>query len=675
MKLKLVARSFGYFVLAGLLGQAAVAQPEPAESFASLPAIESVSLSRDGDYMTALIAPPGKPNADKMALAVWDVTDMSKPPKIANADRDSEFIAAFALKADKILVFVRKPWTGPLNGCGEGRAVGATKTYIYKTFVTDTEFSKFEDPFAATMDRSRTGVNVQRCLDLAGSANLRSLLPLDDENVLIEQLDPRSFNTKIVKYNLKTNESEVIHRDVRGSPQADLLDPESLTVLTKTDISVGDGKYYFERWILNEQSGEYELHQPLLSSSDDRHDISIVGRDNASGKYYVQTDQFSDKDRIYLYDAVTRTYDDEPIASDETFDIGGIQLGQYEGEYNKLLGVSVMGGAEQVEWYDPELAGIVASYAGHLTGQNVTIEDYNADRSRILLKASSAKHPPTYFLLTNKKSNMLIGSSRPNLDTTNYGESELVYVTARDGMEFPSILTLPSNWKKGDKAPPAIVIPHGGPWARDFMEWDDTGWVHFFTTRGFSVLQPQYRGSTGWGRELWLAGDAEWGQKMQDDKDDAANWMVAQGYADAEHIAIFGYSYGGFAAFAAAVREGGPFKCAIGGAGVSDLGKLSSSWSSNRLQRVLQGKTVKGMDPLQNASSANIPVLVIHGDRDVRVPISHGKRFYDSVKKHVPAKYVKIDDMPHSLPWTPDMQKKSLEAMEKFLRKECAMPM
>lgn len=238
-------------------------------------------------------------------------------------------------------------------------------------------------------------------------------------------------------------------------------------------------------------------------------------------------------------------------------------------------------------------------------------------------------------------------------------------------MKIPGILTMPAGWKKGDVAPPAIIHPHGGPWARDNASWDFSRWIPFLTSRGYAVLQPQYRGSQGWGRKLWLAGDAQWGLKMQDDKDDGAAWLVSQGFADKDKMAIFGYSYGGFAAFAAVVRPNSPYKCAIAGAGVSDLNNLGRNWSDNPAQRAFQGKTVKGMDPMKNIAQANIPILVIHGDRDVRVPLFHGKGFYKKSKKTVPTTLVVIKDMPHSMPWTPKMQSKTLHAIEDFLANDC----
>src|SRR5690606_20263186 len=139
--------------------------------------------------------------------------------------------------------------------------------------------------------------------------------------------------------------------------------------------------------------------------------------------------------------------------------------------------------------------------------------------------------------------------------------------------------------------------------------------------------------------ELWLAGDAEWGQKMQDDKDDGAAWMVEQGIADPDQLAIFGYSYGGFAAAAAAVRPESPYQCAISGAPVTDLGRLSTSWGDSRLARILQGHTVKGMDPMRHTEQANIPILLYVGDRDVRTPALHARNFYNAVRRHVPARF------------------------------------
>jgi dipeptidyl aminopeptidase/acylaminoacyl peptidase len=235
----------------------------------------------------------------------------------------------------------------------------------------------------------------------------------------------------------------------------------------------------------------------------------------------------------------------------------------------------------------------------------------------------------------------------------------------------PGLLSLPEGYEaETDGRIPTIILPHGGPWARDYAGWDVSGWVPFLTSRGYAVLQPQYRGSTGFGRELWFAGDKEWGQKMQDDKDDGAQYLVDQGIADPDKLAIFGYSYGGFAAFAATVRENSPYQCAIAGAGVSNLSLFNRLVSEDRIQRIVQGETLAGMDPSKNTEKANIPILVYHGDRDVRVPIKEGRGFYNAVKGRVNAKFVEIKDMPHSLPWWPDHHRQSLKAIDDWLKSD-----
>ena len=188
-------------------------------------------------------------------------------------------------------------------------------------------------------------------------------------------------------------------------------------------------------------------------------------------------------------------------------------------------------------------------------------------------------------------------------------------------------------------------------------------------------MQPQYRGSDGWGRKLWLAGDGEWGQKMQDDKDDGAAWLVQQGYVDADKIAIHGYSYGGFAAIAASVRPNGPFQCAIAGAGVADLGKLSNLWGDNRIQRIVQGNTVDGMDPMKNTDKIDIPIMLYHGDYDVRVPIFHSRDFYNAVKGKMPSsEFIVFDQMGHQYnKWRPEQTAEVLENVERFLTTTCGM--
>ncbi len=639
----------------------------PIESLTKLPAISSLSISEDGEVLTGLVR---QGDAERLSLGVWDLNDMSKPPNVISASGDVDFMRVSALKAGKIIVQARKKWTGALAGCGEGNAIGSTKTYLFKTLVTDTEFSEFGEPFSGESNlRGKTDFE-KVCNGINGTGGLAANLPLDPENVIIFQRSSVfDRESDYLKYNLRTGKSEKLFSDF-GNENVGLMHPKTGKVLTRTYSDYGDGRYKGKFKIVDD-SGKFKTHENLTSDSNGRYNISILGLDDASGKYFIATDKFSDKQRVYMYDARTEQFDSTPKFSHDKFDVRGITRSTRDDDFGKVLGYSIGAANVEMVYLDPVLKAVQDKFLKQFPGKSVRISDWSRDRTKLIVVVEGSDMPPSYFLTTDMKSFKFLGSRNPELSKTPMSKTELVYYPARDGKQIPGLLTMPTGWKKGDPAPSAIIHPHGGPWARDYAGWDASGWVPFLTSRGYAVLQPQYRGSTGWGRDIWLSGDAEWGQAMQDDKDDGANWMVENGYADADRIAIFGYSYGGFAAFAAAVRPGGPFKCAIAGAGVSDLTNLGRNWSNNPLQRAYQGKTVKGMDPMKNAENISMPMLMFHGDRDVRVPDSHAKRFHKKIKKKVKSELVIVKDMPHSMPWSTKMQNTSLQAIEDFLENDC----
>ena len=646
------------------------AEPLAVEELARLPQIQQPSLSHDGRYLVALVS-TGE-DAEKPSLAVYDLDDPSKGPVIANADKDSEFIAAIALKAGKVWSIARKPYIGETFGCDGEFVTGISRTFTFQSFLSDADLSDFDNPFTMA-GLSRRSEDTQRCLKLGLRGQIAgNLLPLDDSKVVMFRQELSSFRLRYEIVDLATGKAELLFKD-SNEVSAGLIDPRDLTVWTKNSIDPSGSEYLFRTHIRNAETGDYEIHEKLTWSTKERHTVEVVGRDEESGKFYVVTDQFSDKARVYLYDALSREYDAEPAFAHSKYSASGVILGRTQNDYNKLLGFRYFGDIVRTHWVDTFFAQVQVALQGAFPGEDVQITDYSADKSRILFRVETSRRPPRYFIFQDTQRLVPVGDSAPWIDTEGLNATSLIYYEARDGMRIPGLMTLPAHWSRGDAPPPAVVLPHGGPWARDFAGWDVTGWVQYFASRGFTVLQPQYRGSTQFGRSLWMAGDAEWGLKMQDDKDDGAQWLVENGYADAQKIIMFGYSYGGFAAFAASVRENGPFQCAIAGAGVSDLENIGNNWSRNRLQRILQGRTVKGMSPLENADKINMPILIIHGDRDVRVPISHAEKFYRQVKDKTAATYVVVEDMPHSLPWTPQQQRKALNAIDNFLATDCKL--
>lgn len=660
----------GLALSAALAFNSAPAEEIPSEALAKVPNLQSVSMSADGEQLVAIIALPGSDNRET-ALATWDLDNMDQGPEITPSGDDMKFIAASALKADRLLVLGRQEWTGRLGGCGEGKFSGATKTFVTKAYLTDAEHEDFEEAFAQNVRRIGISESTQRCLELSGEASLVSNLPLDPHHVIIQQLNGVSLSANFYRYDLRDGSTELLESANASSSPA-LFHPRTGEVLARSTLETGDGNYE-QRVLLRNDAGEFVVHDKLTTNLSDRYSVSLAGIDEDSGNFYVLTDQFSDNVQAYTYDPSAERFGEEPLVAHPEYSIGGLVFGSQPSNFNQLVGFTVAGPMMQTVYVDPTMRSIHDGLKQAFPEQTVSIIDYTDEMETVLFSTSSNRHSPTYHLLHNRQKVESIGSQRPWIDPENIGEQRWVTYEARDGMKIPAILDLPAGWEEGDEPLPTIIHPHGGPWARDTTGWDGSGWVPFLTSRGYAVLRPQYRGSAGLGRELWLAGDGEWGQKMQDDKDDGAKWLVEQGIADEDRIAIFGYSYGGFAAVAASVRQNGPYQCAIAGAPVSDLGRLGVTWSGNRLQRILQGRTVTGMDPMENTDKADIPILLYVGDRDVRTPSWHAKNFYDAVKDEVPAEFELIADMPHSLPWYPRHHIKSLGLIEGFLEGQCGM--
>ena len=571
MQPKVIIRVLALF-LAAASGSSA-ATPIPIDSLARLPAISSVSMSADGKQLVALITAPGTDYRDT-ALATWDLENLELGPVVTPSGKRMKFIGANALKVGKILVTARQEWTGPLAGCGEGNFSGSTATFVFKNYLTDAKHSDFSEAFTRGSHQMGMSKQIKKCLEIAGSARLISNLPLDPTNVIIQRVNGLTLQGDYFLYDLETEKTELLLRAGRDAAPG-LFHPRDGKLLTRILLEPDGADEYEQRILIrNDETGKFEVHEKLTTKLSERYTVEVVGIDNKTSQFYVLTDLYSERVQAWMYDPQTRSFGSEPLVAHGSYQISGLVFGNQPRNFNKLLGYTVSGPATETTFVDPDMRAIHEGLKQAFPGQMVNIGGYNNDLSKVLFMTESGRHPPTYHLLIDRKKVQPLGSQRPWIDSADLGEQRWVTYTARDGLEIPAILDLPAGWKKEDGPLPTIIHPHGGPWARDELGWDRSGLVPFLSSRGYAVLRPQYRGSAGLGRKLWLAGDAEWGKAMQDDKDDGAKWLVEQGIADPNRIAIFGYSYGGFAAAAATVRPNGPYQCAIAGAPVTDLARL-----------------------------------------------------------------------------------------------------
>lgn len=308
----------------------------------------------------------------------------------------------------------------------------------------------------------------------------------------------------------------------------------------------------------------------------------------------------------------------------------------------KLLGVRYEADKEHVAWFDPEFAGVQAAVDKTFPGTLNVITNWTEDRKKILVYATSDVESGVNFILDRSGPQprlVSLGSARPNLDSKLLNPMVPVHFKARDGLELQGYLTKPA----GAKGPlPLILNPHGGPYGvRD--SWGYNPEVQFLANRGFAVLQVNYRGSGGFGRNFLEAGRLEWGKKMQDDLTDAVQWAIAEGITDAKHVGIYGASYGGYAALAGAVFTPDLFRCAINYVGVADMTYLGRrDQGGNRVMNdFFYTKWIHpDMDELARRSPANhveaikIPMLHAYGENDPRVEWRQWKKLKAELDKH-----------------------------------------
>jgi dipeptidyl aminopeptidase/acylaminoacyl peptidase len=326
----------------------------------------------------------------------------------------------------------------------------------------------------------------------------------------------------------------------------------------------------------------------------------------------------------------------ELMAGHPTQDIRLLPDAEHEDEF---VGATTFGMKPQVYWFEPKRAALQRALDAALPDAVNLIGGSRLGRS-ILVYSYSDVDPGRWLLLdTQSMSLRLVGSHAPKIDSDAMSPTRIVSYRSLDGLEIPAYLTRP---KGATGSGPAVLLIHGGPVARD--DWQFDPFVQLLVGRGYAVLQPQFRGSAGFGKRFREAGYGQWGRAMQDDVTAGAEWLAAQGYADRDRMCIFGGSYGGFAAMSALVKTPQLFKCGISLAGVSDLKALltsdtdtSESRAASEMQRVWIGdakqQNFDAVSPLKNVRAIEAPMLIAHGALDRRVPPEQSRDMVAAMRK------------------------------------------
>ncbi|MES2696288.1 MAG: S9 family peptidase [Verrucomicrobiota bacterium] len=343
------------------------------------------------------------------------------------------------------------------------------------------------------------------------------------------------------------------------------------------------------------------------------------------------------------------------ILGEPLFTSKGAEISSYRFEdgTNKLLGVETNRDKPELHWIDESFAKLATKLKNTLPDTHNDIISSSQDNQVHLIVSRSDRTPATYYVLDLRVGKMaMLSSALPDIDPEKMRPMEPIAFTARDGTRIPGYLTRPATPASGPV--PLILHPHGGPYGvRD--DWGFIPEVQFLANRGYAILQVNYRGSGGLGRNHQEIGRGEWGAKMQDDLTDAVKWAIDQKIADPARIAVYGASYGGYAALAALTFTPELFKCGVNYVGVSDLRYLATYDGEDKARRrffetwvALDSAQLAARSPVNFVERIRVPSLHIYGLNDPRVKIEHWRRLEAELKKHnKPYQFIEAKDEGH----------------------------
>lgn len=572
------------FALAASAGSALSSVPRiPVGDFFKDPEFTNVTLSPSGAYLAVSV-----PRADRTVLAIMNTSDM---------------------KVRSVFDY------------GSNRHIGDVAWVSNERFL----MSLFEQTgrFDARTPRSMHAANVDgtRRIDIPNgfSYQLVSTLPDDDRYVLASRSIDGAFLYRIDTFNGRS-------KVVAASP----LDTGTFAVDREGSVRYAFGSNDDLTSQTYRRSGDdWELiHSASYRDGGSRVPWGIAPDGN---RVIMSLSDDGEPARLALVDPSTG--EEEILARNPRVDPMGVQ---YSADGNDIVAVPFMDGLPEYVWVDadhPETK-LLAGLVGAFPNRAVRIAGLSEDGRLALVRAFSDIDPGSYFLFNRETGEArFLLASMEWIKPEQMSEMKPITVTARDGLELHGYLTVPRG--SDGKNLPLILHPHGGPHGpRD--SWGFNREVQFLANRGYAVLQINFRGSGGYGKTFESKGYRNWGLTMIDDMTDAVRWAVSEGIADPNRLCTYGASYGGYAALQSVVREPDMYRCAIGYVGLynMDLWLRDSDVAERRSGRNYQGEVFPPTSAERQAQSPaffieriNVPLMLVHGEKDMRVPISQFRDF------------------------------------------------
>ena len=589
----------------------------PVEAFFSKRQLTEVTLSPSGRYLAAISGEPGR----RDRLVVIDLDDNKARMVAGDGDLD---VVEFEWVNDKRLLFKASDRQGVYAGW-----------YPRDLYAVDRDGSGLRKLSGQpNMEASQI---TDRLLSSGVMLGQRGAQNSDEAFVTqVEYLGrDRPPTTELLRLNTVTGKTRKV-APPPGVVDRWLLDNAGEPRLT---VSTADGKTRIH--YLDPGTGNWRLLTEFAQRPGSREVMTPVGF-GPDGTLYVRSYAGKDTAALYTVDPGTGKLGANPVVVMPGYDFDGSLLGRP----GKLLGVQVETDASAAIWFDKDMQAVQQAVDKLLSGTVNLIEvaaRADAPWNRVL---SFSDTVPTFYSVFDPRSGKLVavGKSREGIDPSRMGRSEPIRYKARDGREIPALLTLPAGTAK--KNLPLVLLVHDGPYVRgSHWQWDPE--TQFLASRGYAVLEPDYRGSTGYGLAHYLAGWKQWGLAMQDDLADGVRWAIAQGIADPKRICIAGTGYGGYAALMGLAKDPELFRCGIARSGYTDLGLFDAlgatfisrgtehyegyGWSELVGDPAKDAAQLKAASPLHQAGRIAQPVLLAYGAEDTVIPLYDAKLFRDAL--------------------------------------------
>lgn len=479
--------------------------------------------------------------------------------------------------------------------------------------------------------------------------SVQHLLPDDPEHILAQSWNVDA-HPAIVKVNIYTGEELVLVYEPR-------LDIDSWATDRDGDVRFGVRRKQDELQLLTRdvRSGKWVVYDDY--SQDGANTLGHTGRtyltkrvnfeafDYDNDHIYMATNRNSDRFKIVKYNVADRRVVEDVYESDK-YDIGGGQSDNthllFDNATESVVGLSIEEEKRRTIWFDERFEKYQRMVDKHRPNYENRIFDWSNDAKTLLVYSSSDVDPGRYSVFRPEtKAMFTIAIKNEELDIDNLSTTQLIEFQTRDDYTIHGYL----NPSTGDAAADQklIVLPHGGPWARD--DWYFNAWVQFFATRGYNVLRVNFRGSTGYGRKHLLSGVRNIDTLMLDDIADGVHWAIKQNYAIPGSIFIFGHSYGGYAALMSTVKYPNLYSAAVSwSAPMNMLAQLKQykrddAYFAYEFWRTAIGDpkrertTLKRLSPVYNVDSMSVPLMVFHGELDSVVLEKQAEKFKEALRR------------------------------------------